>query len=412
MPNKGMMVTGLATVRGIGQVLWPKIREAVPPGLLRSKAIRPYYSSGSVPSHINFPNGSVIYTGSKEQDRSQFEGFEIDWAWVDEPIPRWLYNGLWRGLSDYRGPIWFTLTPLGADSMWLVDWLKDEDVWHYAGPQRDNTFLSPEVFDEFENDGRFTKREREARLYGEFEFAGDRVFENLEPDVHFIDSFPIPGHWLIGQTVDPHHRKAAFSAWWACDPETEPDWVYHFFREWPQEDYFAMEGGGLSPTEYAILFRSTEGSRPAQVRICDPRFGKAEWLPAGTKQRTVWVEEMARAGLHYDCMVKGIGRLEIGHMKITELLRYNRNYPIGPTNTPKIFIHDTCPNLRKAMRNYAYVQQKETEKGIVEKVSEEFKDPVDCVRYTVLYQIPMMNATGWAGEQFSERELEQENEGW
>ena len=412
VPNHGMVVTGLSTLRGIGQVIWPKIKEAVPQALLRSREIKPYMQSSGVPERIEFPNGSVIHTGSKQQDRSQFEGFDIDWAWVDEPVPRWLYNGLWRGLSDNCGPIWFTMTPLGSDSLWMIDWLKDPEVWSYSGPQRDNTYLSSRTFDDFESDGKFSKRERAARLYGEFEFLGDRVFENLDPDVHFIEPFPIPPHWLRGQTVDPHHKKAAFVLWWACDPETEPEWVYHFYREWPTEDYFNMEGGAMSCTDYAALFRSIEVAHPAQVSICDPRFGKAEWAHLGAGVATVWVSEMGAAGLHYDANVHGVGRLEIGHTKITELLRYDKNFPVGPTNTPRIFVHRSCKNLMKAFQYYGYLQQKESERGVVEKVSEEYKDPIDCVRYTVLYRIPMMNVSGWVGEQFSDDELRRENEGY
>ena len=412
VPNKGIIVTGLNAARGIGQVMWPKIKDAVPPKLLRDKEIQPYFVSSGVPGSIRFPDGGWIFTGTGEQGRLQFEGFDADWAWVDEPIPSWVFNGIWRGLSDRCGPIWFTLTPLGQNATWLREWAEADDVWDYKGNQRENIFLSKETFDSFERDGKYTRAELASRTTGEFELGGDRVFENLDPDVHFIEARPIPDDWLIGLTVDPHHRKPAFCLWWACDPSTEPNWVYHFFREWPQGDFFGMDSGGLSPDEYAVLFRQTEGARPAQVRICDPRFGKAEYRVAGKREVTVWSREMESAGLYFDCNVPGTSRLEIGHTKVTNMLRWDRNYPIGPTNTPRIFIHDSCQNLQKAMKYYAYLQVKDPAGGVHEKVSEEYKDPCDCLRYTVLYQIPIQNIGRFDGENFSERDLMEENENW
>ena len=410
VPNEGMCITGLSTQRGIGQVIWPELRSALPPKLFRNKRLQITMGPNSCPYRLTYPNGSVVWFGSKEQSRDQWEGFRLHWAWVDEPVPHVVYNGLWRSLSDYRGSIWFTLTPLGPDAIWLMEWVENDRVWKITGPQRDNTYLPKEVFDEFEQDGRFTKREKQARLYGEFEFLGSRVFENLEPEVHFIKAFQIPEHWIVGQTVDPHHKKAAAVVWWAVNPETEPRFVYHFFREWPQVEYFSLEGGGMSPTEYATMFRDIENRRPAQVRICDPRFGKAEWIRIGKDaESTVWVTEMADAGLIYDANVKGIGRLEIGHTRITEMLRWDRNYPISPTNSPRIFVHDTCPNLMKAMTNYAYEEVRDLDKGVIEKVAEKYKDFIDCVRYTVLYEMP--NIAGGDSNQFSDADFAEENQG-
>jgi phage terminase large subunit-like protein len=415
VPNEGMCVTGLNTQRGIGQVIWPGLREALPPKLFEEKKIHTTMGPNTCPVRCQLPNGSVIWFGSKEQSRDQWEGFRLHWAWIDEPIPKMVYNGLWRGLADHLGSMWFTLTPLGPDSLWLMDWLEDDSVFKLTGPQRDNTFLAPEVFDEFELHGEYTKREKAARLFGEFEYLGAQVIENFDESVHVVKHHALPEHYILGQTVDPHHKKAAFSLWWGVDPSTEPDFVYEIYKEWPEQDYFKLEGGGMSPTDYAILFRSIEGRRPSDIRVCDPRFGKAEWKPLGDdKNRTVWVQEMDRAGLQYSADVHGVQRLEIGHMKLIEMFRYDRNWPISPTNTPRIFIHDNCHNLIKALKNYSHEETRGKD-GDQDKmrVTEKWKDPIDALRYTVLFNIPMLldSAGGGGGYgQFSDADFKRENQ--
>jgi hypothetical protein len=405
VPNEGAVITGLNMERGIAQVCYPNMERALPIGV---RKVKHSTMDAKVPSKLWTPNGSICYFGSKQQSMEQYEGVRYHWAWVDEPIPRYIFNGLWRGLQFDLGPIWFTLTPLGPNAIWLKEWLMLDDVWaSYKGTQAENPYLTDQGIKDFEK-GEFGKRERIARTTGEFEQIGGQVLHNFRRDVHVIKGFEIPPGWIIGQTVDPHHKKAAFISWWAIDPATEPNYVYHFFREWPNEDFFRMERGAMSPSEYATLFRQIEGARPAQIRLCDPRFGKAEWSVAGQHQSTIWSEEMARAGLYYETRIPGVSRLEIGHMRITELLRFDDQFPLGPSNMPHIVIHDTCPNLIKGCEYYAYVEIKDAERGVVEKVSEEFKDPVDTIRYTVLYPL------GGLGQQdmgnFSERDLMEENQ--
>lgn len=408
IPNVGLVVSGLARERGIGQVIWPEFRKWLPPALFASGKIE-VRSSQDGPKWCVLPNGSRIHFGSGSQSPDQFEAFHIDWAWVDEPINERIYNGIWRGLTDYYGPIWFTLTPLGAECLWMADWVRDAQCWtNPPTRQHDNPYLSEAARKEFAKDGRFTKRERRARLFGEFEFLGGKVFEAFDPQVHAIQAFPIPAHWPQGLTVDPHHRRPAFCLWWALDPHSEPNWIYHFFREWPLGDFFEQQDGALTPPEYAALFRGIEAARPVDYRICDPRFGKSEVVYHG-KSESSWAEMMHDCGLDFDTDIEEIGRIETGHVKIQRMLHWDRNFPLSPTNTPRIFVHDTCPNLLTAFERYAFEDIRDPDKGYTEKVSERYKDPIDAVRYTVLWQVPYTGVQVKNLGMFSDDDLEQEN---
>lgn len=358
---------------------------------------------------MTFPNGSEVFMASWEQDPMTFEGFNVQWAWVDEPVPKFVYNGLWRGLELQYGSIWFTLTPLGHRCSWMYyDLYLDGNVNSTVVSKYDNLSLSKSQIEEFERDGRFTEKEKEARMYGRFEFLGNRVFDTFDPNVHVIEDRPIPAHWIHGLTVDPHHKKPAYCVWWAVDPMTIFDPVYHFFREWPVDDYFKIESGAKSVTEYAILFREIEGKRPADVRIVDPRFGMAEWSVQGERS-TCFVDLMNEAGMQFDARVPDTRRIETGITKIQEAFRWDKNMPVSPKNTPHIFIHKSCKNLITAIENIGYLDD---DASRVDKLDETYKDPVDGLRYTMCYPLPIIGEELAGAGAFSSDDLRRENERW
>lgn len=406
VPNKGMIVSGLKLLQGIGEVIWPLVEETVPPTVKgRWKMTR---GPSGVPIYVRFPNGTEIYLASAEQEELGWEGSRIQWAWIDEPSKRIVYTGLWRGLSMDSGHIWFTLTPLGVRATWLyTDVIRhgDEDTLEIQVRQDDNPYFGREEQAAFRLGLRCSDAERAARLEGSWESLGSRIIHNFQDrPPYVVPSAPLPRDWLQGLTVDPHHVRPAAAAWWRLSP-----WgVYTFFREWPAGDFARMQTGALTPSGYANLFRSVEGAHPATVRICDPRFGKAEFSQHGTVQ-SAWADQMAEAGMPFDSRVPNTHRTEIGEQRIIEMLRYAPQFPVGPTNTPKIVVHDCCPNIRAALEHYGLVLNKD-ETRHVEKPSDEYKDFVDVIRYTVLYPIPIGDLGGQWGGAFTEQDLRTENQ--
>lgn len=407
VPNMGVVTTGLSRSRGIGENIWPRLHDFMP-AMWRhqSKVMK---GAMGVPEWVVFPNGSKVLFSSEEQDDFSFEGFIGDWWYCDEPVRQQIYNAMQARLIKNFGPQWFALTPLGARSAWMLPLYLEppDDTFIVTVDQTDNPGLTDDQRREFAKNGEWTDRERDARLHGRFEVLGDRVIERYDPSVHLIPSFMPPEKWIHGLSVDPHHKRPAFMVWYAFDPVSR---VFHCYREWPSDrDFFKCRAGGLSPGEYATLIRNVEGKFPARARICDPRFGKAEVSLHGIKQ-TSWVELMAQYGMAFDANVPNTGTIDYGHQVIDDLLRYDRNFPVGPTNTPHLFVHDCCKNLDKAIRNYGFLDVKDPVKGLYRKVSEEFKDPIDALRYALLYPLPATADQIDALQRFSEADLNRENE--
>jgi hypothetical protein len=268
--------------------------------------------------------------------------------------------------------------------------------------QGDNPFMTVEKREAFERDGNFTQAEAKARIYGEFEFIGSRVFEGFNPEVHVIPPTIPSRAWVHGITVDPHHKRPCFMLFWAYNSHLDQ---FIFYREWPNVDFFQLRGGGRSPQEYTVIIRQTEASVERKLAIyrCDPRFGKAEHKRHGVKE-SAWVQLMAEQGLHFDANIPNIADIEYGHQVINKRFHYDKNYPIEGTNQPKVLITEECPNLIQALLNYAYVDDGNLETGLHRKVSEEYKDPIDTMRYTVLK--PIFNFNNWdVGSSFSEQEI-------
>lgn len=406
VPNVGFVVTGLARERGIGQVIAPVLEDLLPPSVRAHKNFRWTRGPQGVVTFCSLPNGSSWIFGSSDQDQLTMEGTRCDWAWCDEPVPPFVFNGIWRGLAIDYGSIFFSLTPLGAKAAWMYQkWIRNtpEDVVATRLVMADNPYLSKAAIKEFEENGEWSDSEKAARTQGEFESLGNRVFHTWDANVHVIPARALPKEWRQYQVVDPHHARPPYVLWAKRNPISG---AFEIFREYPAGDFHKMRTGGKPPTELAIAFRSIEGNDPPHVRIADPRFGKAESSFQGYRQ-TSWAQRMEECGLYYDTRVPGIARIETGEQKIVDLLRYDKNFPIGPSNTPKILVHSSCPNLIMAMESYGILPARDVTKGDQEKRSEEFKDPCDALRYLVLFEetADISNVSSF----FSQSDLENEN---
>jgi hypothetical protein len=408
VPNVGMFLTGLPRDRGIAQNLFPALMAALPEATRQKcKVIK---GGGGTPVYMDFPNGSRLMWASAEQEDLSFEGFILDYCAVDEPIRASLYSAIWARLTDNFGDIWFTLTPLGAHSAWMYTAFYTNpppDMFVVEVEQKDNPGLTAEQRQAFEDNGEYSERERAARLHGRFQFLGDRVYDLFDPSVHIIPSFQPPREWIHGLSVDPHLKRPAFLAWFAFDPTTH---TYHFYREWPPGVFHKMRSGGLPHAELATVIRNAEGRCPAPVRVVDPRFGKAEAQRYGFRE-TSWVNAMAEYGLFFDATVPNTATIDYGHEVINDLLRYDKNFPVGPANRPHLYIHDNCPNIAESFMSYAFSNVESPERGLFTKVMEEYKDAADAVRYAVLYPLPCTTEERNRLQRFTDDDLRRENDG-
>ena len=125
--------------KGVGEVFQPMLDELVPKNLIR----RVQKTNAGVPVKVYFTNGSTIDILTREQDTMVFEGWHGHYVHFDEPPPQDKFVACMRGLIDFGGRAWFTMTPL--TEAWIFDSLYDskrQDVFTVTVDMADNPHIS------------------------------------------------------------------------------------------------------------------------------------------------------------------------------------------------------------------------------------------------------------------------------
>lgn len=408
-----LVVTGLSMARGVANILWPKIEGFLPPAVLSSQRIRVVRGAGGVPLEIHFPNGSKILFGSAEQAVSMFEGIDCDIAFCDEPPPRAIFPGIWRGLTDHMGRLMFAMTPVGNNAPFVHEhFIADEERASQTGFVQASIWdnernLGRRAINEFLTGGGFTSEERQARESGAWSFLTHRAFPGFDPAAHVIAPFEIPPSWVRGLSIDPAHRRPFALVWIAFEPRHDGRIVV--YREWPDEPHHLMRSSDLTPRDYATVIRNLEGGEKMDFRCLDPRFGKQKPREHG-EVRTSPQEKFAAVGLYFDCQLEGAETEETGIQLIRSLLRWDRNASLSPLNRPRLQVFNTCQNTINALalRNFVPPQAKDPQ-VLPEKLLEAYKDFCDALRYGLLYDRPASRNIQTDGY-IPLRELEEANE--
>lgn len=387
--GRGLMLTGLNRERGIGGILFPALEEACTPTERRDWSL--WRGPSSVVTRMQFHDGAEAYFGSAEQDPMTFEGMNFDWVACDEPPPRAIWGAVWRGMSDFYAPFWFTMTPLGRNAPFVYEEFvaKDrDDVALVRGSIWDNPYISHEAKVAFLRDGNYTEEEEKARESGAWSFLSHRAFPGFDPAAHIVDQRPPPAGWPRMCVCDPAHRRPFAFAWLAFGPNGEVE----IYDEYPMgQDHSLMRASTMSVEDYATMVRNREGVRPADYRVLDPRFGVAEHSFKGEKHTSIQ-SDFRKLGLIFDTRVPDTAREETGIERIRGLMRWDRHAPLGPGNRPRLTVQRHCINSIAALErsNFAPPNARDT-LLLPEKLTEIHKDHRDCIRYGVLYPRPARN---------------------
>lgn len=384
--GRGLMLTGLNRERGIGGILFPALEEACTPAQRRGWSV--WRGPSSVPTRLQFADGAEIYFGSAEQDPMTFEGMNFDWVACDEPPPRAIWGAIWRGMSDFFAPFWFTMTPLGRNAPFVYEEFvakERDDIAQVHGSIWDNPYIAHEAKVAFLRDGNYTEEEEKARESGAWSFLSHRAFPGYDPAAHLIDQRPIPPEWPRMCIVDPAHRRPYAIVWMAFGPNREIE----IYDEYPMgQDHALMRASTLSIADYATLIRNREGGLVAHYRVLDPRFGVAQHSFKGEKHTSVQMD-FRKYGLIFDTRVPNTGSEETGIERIRGLLRWDRHEPLGPGNRPRLQVQRHCINCVAALQRSNFAPPNARDNLILpEKLTELYKDFRDCIRYGVLYPRP------------------------
>lgn len=384
--GRGLMLTGLTRERGIGAVLFPALESACTPA--ERKDWRVWHGPSHVPLRLQFHDDAEVYFGSSEQEPMNFEGIPFDWVACDEPPPRAIWGAVWRGMTDYLAPFWYTMTPLGRNAPFVYEEFvakERDDVALCHGSIWDNPFISHEAKTAFLDDGDYTEEERSARESGNWSFLSHRAFPTFDSAAHIVDQRRINPDWTRVCVVDPAHRRPFAIVWLAFGPNGEVE----IYDEYPMgADHARMRSSTLTVADYATLIRNREGTLGAHLRVLDPRFGVAEFSVKGERQTSIQTD-FRRYGLLFDTRVPDTGREETGIEKIRALLRWDRQSPLGPGNAPRLRVQRHCQNSIAALAQSNFVPPNARDTLLLpEKLTEIYKDHRDCIRYGVLYPRP------------------------
>jgi len=337
---------------------------------------------------IKFKNGSVLEFMTHDQSVLQHAGAERDGIWCDEEPPKKLWSENKARLRHAKGggKIWLTMTPPydpTAEPPWTGTELyegRPPNVGVYTAAMADNPAITQDFIDDFTMG--MTEDEVQVRVYGRYPSFGKVVYPHFVDSYHddperpgnLIRHFQIPGIWGPRlAAIDYHASKACAMLWGVTDPE---DNVY-IFAELADKDTEDQPIRVL-----ADLIRKKEGSRPPDWRVFDPsghhpqKGVRVDWTPiqefqkygiGGSNARTNWESGWSTVNQY----------LMATHKADTVV---DRDHRTGrPRKHPKIYIFDTCAQLRWSLKHHVWAQR-----GQKKEPHQKGKDLCDCLRYIVM----------------------------
>jgi len=368
VPNRGRIVASLGFEEGAGQVIVPKIYEWLPQGsLLRT----PRNNQAGIPAHWEFVNGSVMNILSGEQETKVFEGWTGDWAWVDEPCRKDIYEATRRGLIRQKGRLWMTMTPL--QEPWLYN-----DLWTPAvtGDRKDISAFIIDTYDNCKDNGGYLDREeieafekdlpedlRETRIHGRFRHLSGRVYGEFDPSVHVVKAFKIPDHWPIYEGIDPHLKKEHAYCQWTVNPKEGDIYVI-------AEIYAKL----TIPDLARAILKMREGRRVVRTLI-DTSSETPDSISRQTPRRV-----LEQHGVRTRCVNKNEKSVMHGIHVMRDRLTIREN--VLGEKKPSYYVFDTCRRHIKEFLNYVW-DDRDDDYSVKDRPRKIYDDMMDLDRYFV-----------------------------
>jgi len=345
--------------KGVGEVIVPFLEEWLDMNLIAKK----YRNPIGIPVKWTLKNGSVFDILSHEQNTEQFEGWKGHIAWFDEPPPRDKYIATLRGLVDYRGRNWLTLTPLTQP--WIYDDIytsKDRDRVHCVTVDiRDNPHLTEEAIRDFEQG--LTEEEKQARIHGKFLHLSGLIYKEFDPNVHIVDDFPINKNWTRYFAIDPHERTPTACLWLAVDPKGNK-WIYD-----------ELWLGDMDLVSIAHAIQAQEGGLTPKVRLIDPHNDKDNAMAGGFNVR----KEFMRHGIFCE---RANSDPQLGKSRIKKDLMpiYNN---LSKSVQPTLRVFRSCKQTIYEFQHYLWDEYRRNKEEYGQKDTVRKKDDhfMDCLRY-------------------------------
>lgn len=380
VPNVGRVIAQNAQ-QAIKQVIWPKFEEWAPRGWYSVKR-----DNRGIPTELTWKNGSKVYLMSNEQDDMAFEGTNGHWFWADEPIDYRKYTGLRRGLVDFDGHCWMTMTPL------TQPWIHDVIVSRVGDPDGAVRMFKFSIWDNCKENGGHLSRvaieeflgdlredELEARLHGNFLHLAGRVYKQWDPEPpYLVQPFDIPTSWPRVCVVDPHPRKPVAVLWAAISPDDQLV-VYRDLYD-PKLRTIKQVSDRMKELEGWVEldgeWRRGDDAEAIAHRIIDNSAQEQERTSGDTVAR-----RFAREGL--PCELAKKRNAQAGYDAIHDALEMKYDWA-----EPGLIVFNNCRHVKQNFMNFCWdswqTDKQRDLKGEKQEVRKNHDDFIDCIRY--IYQ--------------------------
>jgi phage terminase large subunit-like protein len=356
-PIKGR-IAGKDFQKGVGEVIIPFLEENLDESIIRRKIRNPI----GIATKWILKNGSQFDILTYEQSTEQYEGWRGHIAWFDEPPPRDKYIATLRGLVDFMGRNWLTLTPLTEP--WIYDDIytrQDPNTHVVTTDIRDNHTLSEAAILEFEKS--MTEEEKEARLHGRFLHLSGLIYKEFNPTIHICEPPKLPKSSTRFFAIDPHDRTPTACMWLAVDPKGYM-WIY---------DELWLENMDLEQIAHAIHVQ--EGENIPRIRLIDPHMDKEDALAGGFNVR----KELMKHGVY--CQ-RANSDPQLGKSRVKHALKPKYS-PVLKTETPLLRVSRHCTQTIYEFQHYIWDDYKKNKDGLTPKQTVKKKNDhfMDCLRY-------------------------------
>lgn len=219
-------------------VIVPYMREYIPREWYNESDIK--RNQSGVEYFWKFKNGSTIQLLTHNTDTQSMEGWDGDWVWADECLPKEKFAANTRGLIVRGGVFILSMTSVRKEATWVLDDLissTNPEVKNNLGyicnvPIEANLSLTKEAIATFAST--LDEDEKEARLKGGWYGTAGRILKEFDNNKHVVEPFDIPPDWIVTPMIDLALRYPQAIGFYATD-RMNRTWIIH--EIWEEEFY-------------------------------------------------------------------------------------------------------------------------------------------------------------------------------
>lgn len=386
-PKRARIISTPKEVEEIGSIQ-TAIQELFPKGQYEAKS-----KSKNYPSQYKTSTGWIVDVMTYEQDKGEFAGPDIGLTIFNEPMPEAIWKeSLIRARAG--GIILFAMTSL-LENPWVVDGILSKadggDIRVRYGSSEENCKQHGKNghidHDQLEKIlAQYEPDEREARRTGKPLSMSGRIFKRFDQAVHCVPEIVPPASGVsYGLSIDPAIGKPMYILFRYVDGAG----VVHYYDEYPSDIRFqGAKDSSLTLKDYAEIIRSKMQGHAFDSLIIDRHFAGARRNMGGKTFLAEFQEHFPDMRASYTL---ASDEIETGINKIKEYLAWDQTKERSALNRPRILISKTgCPNLVTSLERWGRDQR-------TGKPLEDFKDPVDALRYDLMSNPAVEVARDWGG---------------